>query len=249
MNIKPMSLSKSIWFFIISSVIIYIGLYYGIPVLESQEIPFFIGYLLLFHIPLFLLIITALIMYFVEGNTWSWAEFKKRNLLKKMQKMDWVWAIGLFGFGILAYVLLTPVGKVLASYNFFTPPDFFPAEINPNKIPQNGYMMDYKLSGQYWVAFVYFIAWITNILGEELLFRGMIFPRQIKQYGKKAWIFHAIIWTLWHFFWKWNLISILPFGLALSYTIYKRQNVWISIIAHGAMNSIPLILIIIQIIK
>lgn len=110
-------------------------------------------------------------------------------------------------------------------------------------------MMGYKLSGQYWVIVVYFFAWATNILGEEVLFRGMLLPRQIQQYGSNAWIYHEIIWTLWRFFWKWNLLSIFPFALALSYTMYERRNLWVTIFAHGAMNFIPLALITVQVIK
>lgn len=249
MKIKPISILQSIWFFVISSVIIFSGLYYGIPLLQARGIPVFISYLIVFHIPLFLLIITALIFYRIEGHPLTFASFKERAWLNKMDKKDWLWTMGLFALGISAYLLLAPVGKTLAQIGFLAPPDFFPAEINPTKTPRAGYMMDFKLSGQYWVAFIYFLAVITNVLGEELLFRGMIFRRQIMKYGNRAWMYHGVIWTLWHFFWKWNLVSIIPFGLALSFTVYKRNNVWIGIIVHGLMNSLPLVLIIIEILK
>jgi membrane protease YdiL (CAAX protease family) len=249
MNISPLSISKSVWYFIFSSLVIYIGLYFGTPILLKAGINFFAAYLIFFHIPLFLLLITAFILFKAEGNNFSWDLFKHRIWLTKMHKVDWIWAIGLFCFGIIIYILLEPIGKILAHHNFFAPPDFFPAEINPNKSMKSGYMMDYKLSGQYCIAVLYFFAWITNILGEEFLFRGMLLRRQIVKYGSKAWIYHGVIWTLWHFFWKWNLFSILPFGLALSYTIYKRENIWIGIIAHGMMNSIPFILILIEVFK
>jgi membrane protease YdiL (CAAX protease family) len=249
MTIRPISISKSIWYFIISSAIIYLGLYICIPLFQTKGIPFFVGYLIFFHIPILLLIPTAIILFRSEGNIWNWTDFKKRILLTKMNKTDWKWAIGLFLFGIIVYIGLSPVGSWLSKISFFKPPDFFPAEINPNKISVPGYMMDYKLSGQYWLPFAYLVAWVSNILGEEILFRGMLFPRQIKKYGSKAWIYHGLIWTFWHFFWTWNLVSIFPFAMTLSYVIYKRQNIWISIFAHGTMNSIPLILIIIEVIK
>ncbi|MCU7497322.1 MAG: CPBP family intramembrane metalloprotease [Ignavibacteria bacterium] len=249
MKVKPISILKSIWFFVISSAIIYSGLYYGIPFLQSNGIPVFFAYLIVFHIPLFLLIITALIFYRIEGHPMNLQAFKERIWLSKMDKKDWLWTAGLFTLGISAYLLLAPAGKSLAQIGFLAPPDFFPAEINPTKIPRDGYIMDYKLSGQYWIAIIYFIAVVTNVLGEEFLFRGMILRRQIVKYGNRAWLYHGVIWTLWHFFWKWNLISILPFGLALSYTVYKKQNVLTGIIVHGLMNMLPLVLIIIEILK
>ena len=249
MKIKPLSIFQSVWFFVISSFVIYFGLYSGIPFLQAKGVPFFVSYFLVFHIPLFLLLIMALVLYKIEGHPWTWSAFKKRNWLNKMTKADWLWTLGLFVFGITVYLLLAPVGKFLAQIEFFAPPDFFPPELNPNKALRSGYMMDYKLSGHYWIAIVYFFAWVTNILGEELLFRGMIFRRQIEKYGSLAWFYHGLLWTLWHVFWKWNLIAILPFGLALSYTVYKRKNIWTGIVAHGTMNIVPLILIIIEVLK
>jgi membrane protease YdiL (CAAX protease family) len=247
--VKPISLSKSIWYFLISSIAIYAGLHAGIPFLQGRGVPFFVGYLIFFHGPLVLLLVTALILYRLEGNAWTWTDFADRTWLTKMSGTDWLWATGLFIFGVLTYFSLAPVGKILAQIPFFSPPDFFPAEINPNKIPQPGFMMDYQLSGQYWIAPIYLIAWFFNISGEEILWRGILFPRQIKRYGSRTWVYHGVIWTLWHFFWTWNLVSILPWSLALSYVVYRRQNVWISIIAHGTMNFIPLVMIIIEILK
>jgi len=249
MTIKPISFSKSIIYFIVSSTLIYLGLYNGIPFLLSQGYPFLVGYMIFFYAPFVLLFATALILYKKEGNKWNWTDFKNRLRLKKLSKKDWLWALGLLIFGLITYVGLAPIGNWLAQFPFFSPPDFFPAEINPNKTATPGYMMDYKLAGQYWVPFAYFIGWFFNIFGEEFLWRGIIFPRQIEKYHSKAWIFHGIIWTFWHFFWTWNVIVIFPFAMALSYVVYKRQNTWIPIFAHGLMNAIPLILIIIQVFK
>lgn len=249
MNIKPISISKSIVYFIISSILIYVGLYKGIPLLQSHGQPFIIGYMIFSYFPFMLLIATALILYKLEGNKWNWNDFKNRLRLKKISKKDWLWAIGLFVFGIITYVGLTPVGDWLATFSFFSPPDFFPAEINPNKTPVSGYMFDYELSGKYWVPIVYFIGWFFNIFGEEFLWRGIILPRQIERYKSKAWIYHGIIWTFWHFFWTWNIIIIFPFAMAVSFVFYKRQNTWITIFSHGLMNVIPLIFIIIEVFK
>jgi membrane protease YdiL (CAAX protease family) len=109
--------------------------------------------------------------------------------------------------------------------------------------------MAFTLSGQYWIIIVYFIGWFFNIFGEEFLWRGIILPRQTLKYGNKVWIYHGLIWTLWHFFWKWNIIAIFPFSMAISYCAYKRKNTWIPIFAHGLLNFIPLVMIIIETLK
>jgi membrane protease YdiL (CAAX protease family) len=220
-----------------------------IPIFLDKGVPFLTGYFIFFYSPFVPLFFTALILYRKEGNAWNIPDFKSRMQLKPLKKADWFWMIGIF-FGFLILLgLLTPLVNKIAQIPFFSPPDFFPAEINPNKTSIPGYAFGYKLSGEYWVILVYFAGWFFNIFGEEFLWRGIILPRQIKKYGSKAWIYHGVIWGLWHFFWKWQLILLLPFTLLFSYAIYQRKNTWVGIISHGALNLIPLIMIIIAVLK
>lgn len=246
-KLRPMSVAQSAWYFVVSSFLIYFGLYFGIPFLLKKDIPFVIGYLVLFYFPFALMFFTALILYHREKNDRIISTFQQRMRLNPLKKSDCLWIIGIILFYLLLAALLTPVMNSLAKLSFFSPPDFFPAEINPNKGSTNGYMMDYRLSGQYWLPIVYFIGWFFNIFGEEFLWRGIILPRQIKKYGKKAWIIHGLMWGAWHFFWKWQLVMLFPFALFFTYVIYKSQNTWVGIISHGALNAIPLILIIINV--
>ncbi len=242
MTVRPITIARSIWFFLISSLLIYLGLYVFIPMLLNRGIPFAIGYFIFLYAPHVLLFCTALILYRKEGHNWNVSDFKQRMRLNPLKKADWLWIIGVFLFYIILMLVGTPIMNKLAQVPFFSPPDFFPAEINPNKIAIPGYMMDYRMSGQYWVITVYFIGWVFNILGEEFLWRGIIFPRQIEQYGSKAWVFHGLLWGLWHFYWKWELVMLVPFALLLSYAVYKSKNTWVGIISHGALNLVPLIM-------
>jgi len=213
----------------------------------SKGISFLAGYLVFFYFPFLLLFLTALFLYKNEGNVWNISDFKSRMRLNPLKKVDWLWIMGIILSFIIANAAFTPIINKAAQIPFFSTPDFFPAEINPNKTNVSGYMWDYKLSGAYWVIPAYFAGWFFNIFGEEFLWRGIIFPRQIKKYGSKAWIYHGIIWGLWHFFWKWNFFSLIPLSLFLSFAVYKRKNTWIGIISHGILNAIPLVMIIIKV--
>lgn len=247
--VKPISIFQSSWYFIISSVLIYLGLYVVTPLLLDKGVPFIACYLSLFYSPFVLLFFTALMLYKLEGNAWNISDFKSRMQLNHLEKADWLGIIGVILVSSVITLAGTPIMSNLAQIPFFSPPDFFPAEINPNKISVAGYMMDYKLSGKYWVIIAYFVGWFFNIFGEELLWRGMILPRQIKRYGSKAWVIHGLMWGLWHFFWKWQIIVLIPISLFLSYVVYKRKNTWIGIISHGVMNAIPLIVGIAYVLK
>jgi membrane protease YdiL (CAAX protease family) len=108
--------------------------------------------------------------------------------------------------------------------------------------------MGYTLKGQWWIFFVYLSALVVNIIGEEFWWRGYIMPRQELALKNWTWVAHGILWALFHFFWKWNLLILLPISLALSYVVNKRKNTWIGIIVHMVFNSIPLIGLLIGII-
>ena len=248
-TIKPISIIKSSWTFLFSFLLIYIGLYVFIPILLSKEIPFLVGYLIFFYFPFALLFLMALVLYKKEGNNWNVANFKSRIRLNPLKMIDWIWIIGIILSFFIFNVILTPVANKVAQIPFFSPPEYFPVEINPNKIAIPGIIWGHNISGQYWVIIAYFIGWFFNIFGEELLWRGIILPRQIEKYGSKAWIYHGIIWGLWHFYWKWNFFTLIPLTLLLSFAVYKRKNTWIGIIAHGILNLIPLIIIIINVIR
>jgi len=247
--IKPISIIKSIWTFLISFLLIYIGLYVVIPILLSKEIPFLVGYLIFFYLPFVLLFFTAFVLYKKEGNNWNLTNFKSRLRLKPLKVIDWIWIIGIILSFLVLNTFLTPIANKVAQIPFFSPAEYFPSEINPNKTVIPGIIWGYKISGQYWVIIFYFIGWFFNIFGEELLWRGIILPRQIKKYGSKAWIYHGIIWGFWHFYWKWNFFTLIPLTLLLSFAVYKRKNTWIGIISHGILNFIPFIIIIINVFK
>lgn len=54
-TIKPITIFKSVWYFLISSLLIYLGLYIFIPIFLNKGVPFLAGYLVLFYCPFVLL--------------------------------------------------------------------------------------------------------------------------------------------------------------------------------------------------
>jgi membrane protease YdiL (CAAX protease family) len=243
-KVKPSSLKESVSLFFTTSLIIYIGLYFITPQLLKSGTPFLALYFILFHGPLVLMFPLTFILYKNEGNQFNWRSIKERLRFTRPDRKSVIWALGLLLWGLLCYAALWQIGNSLAAIPFFAPPDFFPPELNPNKQMASGLFMGYPLKGNWWILGVYLFAWITNVLGEEFLWRGYLLPRQELAYGKKTWLIHGSMWTLWHFFWKWNLLWIFPWSLGLAYAVQKTKNTWVSIFAHGVMNFIPIIMII-----
>lgn len=249
-KIKPMGVMPSILFFGIPSIILSFSIYYVMQKLHQNGVNDFVNFYVTMVAPLALMLVAALIAYRVEGNSFNWSAFSNRFRLKRMTTKDWIYSLALFiAMGII-YGALSFTSKWLIQFNFFAPPVFLIPAVDP-RLEQNiiiDTFLGIPLKGQWWIAVMYFIWLLFNIFGEELWWRGYILPRQELAFNKWTWVIHGMLWGLFHIFWKWNLIILIPTSLALSYAVYKRKNTWIGIIAHMANNCVPLIGMIIGII-
>jgi len=250
LKIKPMGLMTSVLFFGIPSVFCGFSIYFVMQKLHQNGINDFINFYISMVLPLALMLVAALIAFRIEGNKFKWSEILTRFRLKKLNKTDWIYTAILFAAMILIYATLSFTPKWLIQFKLFSPPEFLLPAVDP-RLEQNILVNSFfgvPLKGQWWIAVVYFIALIFNIVGEELWWRGYILPRQELAFGKWTWLIHGTLWGLFHIFWKWNLLILLPSCIAHSYVIYKRKNTSIGIITHMAFNSVPLLGLIIGII-
>lgn len=238
-----MGMFSSLLFFGIPTVVFSFSIYYVMQKLHLAGVNDFVNFFVSMVVPLVLMLLAAVIAYKVEGNSFNWKEFATRFRLKKMSKRDWVYTAALFLVMAISYASLSFTAKWLIGFDLFSPPEFLLPAVDP-RLDQAFFIdsfMGVPLAGRWWIAVVYFIALLFNIFGEEFWWRGYILPRQELVFKNWTWVVHGILWTLFHVFWKWNLIILLPTCLALSFVVSKQKNTWIAIITHMAFNSVPLI--------
>lgn len=249
-TIKPMGIYKSILFFGIPAVIFYFFIYFVMQRLHATGVNDFVNFYVSLVTPLILLLTASLVAYKLEGNNFDLPSFVARFRLKKMEKKDWIYTLILFLVMGLIQTGLSFTSKWLIQFEFFSPPAFLLPAVDPRL--DNSFISDtfmgYPLKGQWWILIVYLSVLVFNIVGEEFWWRGYILPRQELVFKNWTWVVHGILWALFHFFWKWNLLILLPICLALSYVVFKRKNTWIGIITHMMFNSVPLIGLLIGII-
>ncbi len=240
-RLPSLPLWKAFLLFALTSAPIYLGVYYLIPALMSRGWTFLASYLLCFYPTFVVMFALAFVLYRLEGNPATWIAFRERFRLRPVTGRMWLWAAGLLAFGLVATFALAFTGKWLAGFRFFAPPAFLPSELNPLRAAVPGLFMGTRVQGQWGYAVGYFVGWAFNILGEELLWRGYLLPRQEATYGRRAWLVHGLLWTGWHFFWKWNLLSLLPITLGISFVVQRTKNTTVAILVHGLANAIPLV--------
>jgi membrane protease YdiL (CAAX protease family) len=109
--------------------------------------------------------------------------------------------------------------------------------------------MDISLAGNWWLLVGYLVYVFLNVFGEELWWRGYILPRQELAFGKWTWVVHGIFWNLFHSFFYWDLIALLPGCLALAFVAHKSRSTWPGIIAHFAYSLPGLIVILVGVLQ
>lgn len=224
MKLKKLGLLGSYAIYIPASVLISVMTKYLIPYLsevtgqETVLFWFIVGGLGVFT-PL---IITGIIILKSEGYGCSMKTITERLRFRKLTKRDLIWAIGGM-IAVGAFSGLAMKGLELAIGKFDHSPPFMSFE------PLN--------SGRYWLLAVWAPYWILNILGEEFLWRGVMFPRQELVFGKYTWLIHGIGWGLFHIAFGWQLlITLLPIIFIQSYVVQKTKNSWTGVIIHGGLN-------------
>ncbi|RMD61987.1 CPBP family intramembrane metalloprotease [Candidatus Parcubacteria bacterium] len=244
-QIKPMPLRSAFLCFGIPTIGVIFIVYVVMPLLAVRGIPVFYNYLLVYAtVPMLALIAASFYAYWREGNVMTWKAIKNRFRFNPMDGKAWLWTICLAVFMSLSVGLLSSSARWLASIGFLAPPAYWPTELNPalrgtasrGGIPSE--FMGVPLAGNWWVLIVLIISLVIATFGEELWWRGYIFPRQELRHGKRTWVVHGLLWTAFHVFAPWNLIAILPGSLALSYVVQRLKNTWPAVIAHGLANGL-----------
>lgn len=175
---------------------------------------------------------TALVLVpiLVFGCLMAWRELPKPDLallrtrlrLNPMNRGDVLWTIG----GLVAIATATAAILGLAR------------AIDPGFRPSPWFLQ--QPPG--WHAWV-FAAWIplfvSNILGEELCWRGYLLPRQEAGFGRVAWLPNGILWCLFHWSFGWPImVTLVPIALLLPWIVQRRGNTSIGIAIHGVFNAV-----------
>jgi membrane protease YdiL (CAAX protease family) len=76
---------------------------------------------------------------------------------------------------------------------------------------------------------------LIGTLVEELYFRGFLLPR-MQVFGKFAPLINSILFSLYHFFSPWEIISRILGFVPIAYSVWINKNIKIGIIIHCLIN-------------
>jgi uncharacterized protein len=97
-----------------------------------------------------------------------------------------------------------------------------------------------------WVCFALIAALsvFNTILGEELLFRGVLLPRMQGAFGRWDWVANGVLFAAYHLHMPWVILAtLLGDTLALSYPSRRYRSALIGIIVHSSQSALVLVLL------
>ncbi len=87
-----------------------------------------------------------------------------------------------------------------------------------------------------WFAVVVVLAVFNTVLGEELLFRGLLLPRMRGVFGRGDFVANGVLFAAYHLHTPWVIPTALVDIIALSYPSRRFQSAWMGIIVHSAQS-------------
>ena len=94
------------------------------------------------------------------------------------------------------------------------------------------------------------LAVFNTVLGEELLFRGLLLPRMRGAFGKRDWIANGGIFALYHLHMPWAILPTFVDGIFLNaYPARRFQSAWMGIIVHSGQSVVFTALLLVLVLR
>jgi len=223
-EIKEMGLLNSLLTFGSAAILLAVETHWIIPFLSNRTgIETVLFWFLIAGLGLFLpMLVLAFLMLRREGLEIEKLTWEERLRFRKMNNGDWLWSLAaIVVIGVLSLIIVklleAIIGKVDSSPSFMY---FEP--LTP---------------GRYWILLAWLPYWLLNIMGEEILWRGVILPRQELVSGKVTWLIHGICWGIFHIAFGWQLLlTLIPMLFIQSYVVQRRKNSWTGVVIHAVIN-------------
>lgn len=172
-----------------------------------------------------------------EGNL-RWATISRRCWLnpprdpKDGRTRGRLWLILIPVLALAAFIELAPLGDVWdKAFPFLGEPEKYSFEALMASDERKA-----AIEGAWQVLGLFVVLGVFNtILGEELLFRGILLPKMRGVFGRGDWLANGVMFGLYHLHQPWSILGSIAGG-TLCYALPSRRyrSAWMGVMIHSA---------------
>jgi uncharacterized protein len=99
------------------------------------------------------------------------------------------------------------------------------------------------LSGNWgWFAIIVLLQIFNTVLGEELLFRGLLLPRMNGRFGRWDWVANGVLFALYHLHEPWVIPQAILDTFIVAYPAKRYRSALLGIVVHSAQSVVFVVL-------
>ena len=154
-----------------------------------------------------------------------WLNLPRDPRTGKARKVLFLWALPAIAANVL--------GGYLASFLDTVWTNWLPALREPSYARIGG-LADPQFEGQWWILGLMLTSVLFNyLLGEELLFHGVLLPRMAGVFGRWDWVANTVLFGLYHVHKIWFWPSMIASSFGYAWAAKRFRSLWMSVIVHG----------------
>ena len=183
--------------------------------------------------------VLVLIIIRSEEGDLSWSTVRRRCWLNapkdsygRANRKLWWWLVPLIVlFGVWQFVPLDD------AWNRLVPFLGEPAKYSFDDL-LNSHERKAELEGAWQLVGLFVVLGIFNtVIGEELLFRGVLLPKMNGVFGERDWLANGVLFGLYHLHQPWTIIpSIVDGSFLLALPSRRFQSAWMGIVTHSSQT-------------
>jgi membrane protease YdiL (CAAX protease family) len=187
--------------------------------------------------------ILVVILVYREAGNLRWAALKERLWLNsprsprtgEVQRKLWLWVIPLI---LVTAVYELSINDIISG--FWT--SLFPFLAEPPSFAMGSFLQSPESRAQLvgnWGALALFVvsAVFNTVLGEELLFRGLLLPRMNGRFGRWDWAANGLLFGVYHVHQPWNILNDAIYGcLFVGFPTKRFRSSWMGIVVHSGQS-------------
>lgn len=106
------------------------------------------------------------------------------------------------------------------------------------------------LSGNWgWLALIITMFVMNTVLGEELLFRGLLLPRMQGVFGRRDWLANAVLFAGYHLHVPWMIPQVLVSGSLYAYPTKRYRSAVMGMAVHSVQSVIFGVLVLVLVLR